>query len=66
MAERAVLLRPALNRLFVNVEIGWFRRGSVAHKRPEILAYKLTDSEWKIMNILLFILQRFATAINKL
>jgi hypothetical protein len=56
MAERAVLLRPALNRLFVCVEIGWFRRGSVAHKRPEILAYKLTDSEWQIVNILLLIL----------
>jgi hypothetical protein len=66
MAERAVLLQPALNRLFVDVEIGWFRRGFVAHKRPKILAYKLTHSEWQIMNILLLILQRFATAIDEL
>jgi hypothetical protein len=66
MTERAVLLRPVLNRLFVDVEIGWFRRGSVAHKWPKIMAYKLTDSEWQIVNILLLILQRFATAIDEL
>jgi hypothetical protein len=44
MAEKAFLLRPALQRLFVNIEVQWINGGR-NYQRPEILSYMLTDSE---------------------
>jgi hypothetical protein len=66
MAERALLLRPALQRLFVNIEVQWINDGRNHHQQPEILSYMLTDSEWEVVKCLQRILKRFAIAIDQL
>jgi hypothetical protein len=66
MAERALTLRRALQRLFIDVEEQWHHRGSVASQRPELLAYKLTASEWQIVTALQHILKQFAIATDQL
>jgi hypothetical protein len=57
MAARALQLRRAFNRLFMNVEKQWIDHGSVASQRPEILFLKLTSSEWQIVTVLQHILK---------
>jgi hypothetical protein len=52
MAERALRLKRALNRLFMDAEKQWNDCESVASQRPEILSFKLTPSEWQIVNSL--------------
>jgi hypothetical protein len=66
MAERALILRRALQRLFIDVEEQWLHRGSVASQRQEILAYKLIASEWQIITALQHILKQFAIATDQL
>jgi hypothetical protein len=46
MAERALRLKRAFNRLFIDIEEQWHDRGSVSSQRTEILSYKLIPSEW--------------------
>jgi hypothetical protein len=66
MAERALQLRRALSRLFIDIEEQWHDRGSVASLRPEILSYKFTASEWPIISSLQLILKQFAIATDRL
>jgi hypothetical protein len=66
MAERALRLKRAFNRLFIDIKEQWYDRGSVSSQRPEILSYKLTSSKWQIMNFLQQILKQFAIAIDRL
>jgi hypothetical protein len=66
MAARALQLRRALNRLFIDVEEQWVDHGSVASQRPEILSLKLTSSEWQIVTALQHILKQFAIATDQL
>jgi hypothetical protein len=66
MAERALRLKRALNRLIIDIEDQWHDRGSVQSQRPEILSYKLKPSEWKIVKSLLHILKQFTIATDRL
>jgi hypothetical protein len=66
MASRALQLRRAFNRLFMDVEEQWIDHGSIASQRPEILFLKLTSSEWQIVTALQHILKQFAIAIDQL
>jgi hypothetical protein len=66
MANRAPLLQPALQKLFVSTELEWINCGRNPHQRPEILSYMLTDLEWEVVKCLQHILKRFTIAIDQL
>jgi hypothetical protein len=52
MDAKALQLRRALNRLFMDVEKQWINHRSVASQRLEILSLKLTSLEWQIVTAL--------------
>jgi hypothetical protein len=66
MAERALKLRRALGRLFINIKDQQVNSGSDPAQAPEILSYKLTPSEWLIITSLKRILEQFAIATDQL
>jgi hypothetical protein len=66
MAERTLELQPALSKLFANIHQAWVTEGSMLAQRLEILNYKLTTPEWRMVAVLKRILKQFAISSKQL
>lgn len=66
MAARALARRPALNRMFSDLEESWVVQGGKLENRPAILDEKLSPAEWNMVAILQKILQPFKIASKQL
>jgi hypothetical protein len=66
MMERALLLRPALNTFFNDVQNRWESEGGAERARPAILQYRLSSYDWRVIEVLVKLLKPFAIASKQL
>ena len=66
MMERALLLRPALNTFFNDVQNRWESEGGNERTKPAVLAYRLSAYDWKVVEILVKLLRPFEVATKQL
>lgn len=66
MMERALLLRPALNTFFNDVQNRWETEGACDSLRPAVLQYRLSAYDWKVVEILVKLLKPFQVATKQL
>ncbi|KAL6405381.1 hAT family dimerization domain protein [Ilyonectria robusta] len=66
MMERALLLRPALNTFFNDVQNQWETEGACGKMKPAVLRHRLSAYDWKVIEILVKLLKPFAVATKQL
>lgn len=66
MMERALILRPALNTFFNDVQNRWESEGGSETTRPAVLQYRLSSYDWKVIEILVKLLRPFEVATKQL
>lgn len=66
MMERALLLRPALNTFFNDVQNRWETESVCENTKPAILQYRLSAYDWKVIEVLVKILKPFEIATKQL
>ncbi|KAL6402672.1 hAT family dimerization domain protein [Ilyonectria robusta] len=59
MMERALLLRPALNTFFNDVQNHWETEGACERTKPAVMEYRLSTYDWKVIEILVKLLKPF-------
>ncbi|KID98777.1 Ribonuclease H-like protein, partial [Metarhizium majus ARSEF 297] len=66
MMERALLLRPALNTFFNDVQNRWETESGYESTKPRVLQYRLSAYDWKVVEILVKLLKPFEIATKQL
>jgi hypothetical protein len=66
MMERTLLLRPALNTFFNDVQNRWESGGGAERARPAILQYRLSSYDWRVIEVLVKLLKPFAIVSKQL
>lgn len=66
MMERALLLRPALNTFFNDVQNRWETESGYESTKPRVLQYRLSAYDWKAIEILVKLLKPFEIATKQL
>ena len=66
MMERALLLRPALNTFFNDVQNRWETEGGCEKTKPAVLQYRLSAYDWKVIKVLVKLLKPFEVASKQL
>ncbi|KAM3473043.1 hypothetical protein MY8738_008558 [Beauveria namnaoensis] len=66
MMKRALILRPALNTFFNDVQSRWESESSSERIKPVALKYRLSPYDWKVVEILVKLLKPFEVATKQL
>lgn len=66
MAARALLLQPAIRRLYSNLEEQWEADGQKAKDKPQLLEFRLGRQDWFVVEAIQSILEPFKMASKKL
>ncbi|KAM3450851.1 hypothetical protein NHJ6243_009729, partial [Beauveria neobassiana] len=64
--KRALILRPALNTFFNDVQSRWESESSSERIKPVALKYRLSPYDWKVVEILVKLLKPFEVATKQL
>ncbi|KAH8715459.1 putative AC transposase [Beauveria bassiana] len=66
MMERALILLPALNIFFNDVQNRWESESGSERTKPVVLKYRLSPYDWKVVEILVKLLKPFEVATKQL
>lgn len=66
MMERALVLRPALNTFFNDVQNRWEAEGACEKMKPAVLQHRLSAYDWKVIEMLVKLLKPFEVASKQL
>ncbi|KAM0742707.1 hypothetical protein ACQRIT_002884 [Beauveria bassiana] len=66
MMERALILRPALNTFFNDVQNRWESESGSERTKPVVLKYRLSPYDWKVVEILVKLLKPSEVATKQL